>query len=75
LSKSDQTTLAHRFNYRGREEHRDDYSRGLLVGMSPSDPPILLAAAFGLLLVTMATRYVPARRALRIEPAQLLRHE
>ena len=49
--------------------------RGLLVGVSPSDPLTLLAAALGLLLVTMATCYVPARRALRIEPAQLLREE
>jgi putative ABC transport system permease protein len=49
--------------------------RGLLVGVSPSDPLTLLVAALGLLLVTMATCYVPARRALRIEPAQLLRHE
>ncbi len=49
--------------------------RGLLVGVSPSDPLTLTAAALGLLLVTMATCYVPARRALRIEPAQLLRHE
>jgi len=49
--------------------------RGLLVGVSPSDPLTLLAAALGLLLVTMVTCYVPARRALRIEPAQLLRHE
>jgi len=49
--------------------------RGLLVGVSPSDPLSLLAAALGLLLVTMATCYVPARRALRIEPAQLLRQE
>jgi len=49
--------------------------RGLLVGVSPSDPLTLLAAALGLLLVTMAVCYVPARRALRIEPAQLLRHE
>jgi putative ABC transport system permease protein len=49
--------------------------RGLLVGVSPSDPLTLLTAALGLLLVTMATCYVPARRALRIEPAQLLRHE
>jgi hypothetical protein len=29
--------------------------RGLLVGVSPSDPLTLLAAALGLLLVTMAT--------------------
>jgi putative ABC transport system permease protein len=49
--------------------------RGLLVGVSPSDPLTLLAAAVGLLLVTMATCYVPARRALGIEPAQLLRQE
>jgi ABC-type antimicrobial peptide transport system permease subunit len=49
--------------------------RGLLVGVSPSDPLTLLAAALGLLLVTMATCYVPARRALGIEPSQLLRHE
>jgi putative ABC transport system permease protein len=49
--------------------------RGLLVGVSPSDPLTLLAAGLGLLLVTMATCYVPARRALRIEPAQLLRQE
>ena len=43
--------------------------------VSPSDPITLLGASLGLLLVTMATCYVPARRALRIEPAQLLRHE
>ena len=49
--------------------------RGLLVGVSPSDPLTLLAAALGLLLVTMATCYVPARRALRIDPAQLLRQQ
>jgi len=49
--------------------------RGLLVGVSPSDPLTLLSAALGLLVVTMATCYVPARRALGIEPAQLLRQE
>jgi putative ABC transport system permease protein len=49
--------------------------RGLLVGVSPSDPLTLLAAALGLLLVTLATCYVPARGALRIEPARLLRQE
>jgi putative ABC transport system permease protein len=49
--------------------------RGLLVGASSSDPFTLLAAALGLLLVTMATCYLPARRALKIDPAQLLRHE
>ncbi len=49
--------------------------RGLLVGVSPSDPLTLLAAALGLLFVTMVTCYMPARRVLRIEPSQLLRQE
>jgi putative ABC transport system permease protein len=49
--------------------------RGLLVGVSPYDPLALLTAALGLLLVAMAACYLPARRALKIEPAQLLRHE
>ena len=47
--------------------------RGVLVGVSPADPLTLLAVALGLALVTTATCYVPARRALGIEPAQLLR--
>jgi hypothetical protein len=49
--------------------------RGVLVGVSPSDPLTLLAVALGLLLVTLAACYVPARRALGIEPATLLRQE
>jgi hypothetical protein len=49
--------------------------RGLVVDVSPSDPLTLLAAALGLLLVTMVTCYAPARRALPIEPAELLRHD
>jgi len=47
--------------------------RGVLVGISPSDPLTLAAVATGLVLVTMAACYVPARRVLGIEPAQLLR--
>jgi putative ABC transport system permease protein len=49
--------------------------RGLLVGVSASDPLTLLAAAGGLLAVTMAACYVPARRVLKIELAELLRRE
>jgi putative ABC transport system permease protein len=52
-----------------------DLIRGLLVGVSPYDPLTLLGAAVGLLLVAMAACYVPARRALMIEPAQLLHQE
>jgi putative ABC transport system permease protein len=49
--------------------------RSVLVGVSPSDPLTLFGVALGLLLVTMATCYVPARRAFGIEPAKLLRQE
>jgi len=49
--------------------------RGVLVGVSPSDPVTLLGVAAGLTFVSLATCYVPARRVLRIDPAQLLREE
>jgi putative ABC transport system permease protein len=49
--------------------------RGVLVGVSPSDPPTLLGAALGLALVTLVACYVPARRAMKIDPARLLRQE
>jgi ABC-type lipoprotein release transport system permease subunit len=39
------------------------------------DPLTLFAVALGLGLVTMVACYVPARRVLGIDPAQLLRHE
>jgi putative ABC transport system permease protein len=47
--------------------------RGALVGVSPSDPVTLLGAALGLTLVTLAAGYFAARRALAIDPAELLR--
>jgi putative ABC transport system permease protein len=47
--------------------------RGLLIDLSPWDPPTLLTVALGLGLVTIAACYVPARRVLRIDPAPLLR--
>jgi len=46
---------------------------GVLVGISPSDPLTLLVVALGLGLVTMVACYVPARRVLVIDPAQVLR--
>jgi len=49
--------------------------RGVLVGISPLDPPTLGAVALSLGLVTLAACYVPARRVLRIDPAQSLRQE
>lgn len=47
--------------------------RGVLVGVSPSDPVTLVGVATGLALVAMAACYIPARRVLRIQPAQSLR--
>jgi putative ABC transport system permease protein len=49
--------------------------RGVLVGVSPLDPATLLAVAAGLGLVTMIACYLPARRVLRIDPAQSLRQQ
>jgi len=47
--------------------------RGVLVGVSPSDPLTLTAVAIGLALVALAACYVPARRVLDIDPARSLR--
>jgi putative ABC transport system permease protein len=47
--------------------------QGLLLGVSPLDPMALLGAASGLLLTTLVACYMPARRALRIDPASLFR--
>jgi putative ABC transport system permease protein len=49
--------------------------RSVLVGVSPLDPVTLAAVAIGLGLVTMIACYVPARRVLRIDPAQSLRQD
>jgi len=47
--------------------------RGVLVGVSPSDPVTLVAVAAGLTIVAMAACYLPARRVLDIDPARSLR--
>ena len=49
--------------------------RGVLVGVSPSDPLTLAAVTAGLGLVTTVATYLPARRVLGIDPAQALRQE
>jgi ABC-type antimicrobial peptide transport system permease subunit len=46
---------------------------GQLFGVSATDPLTLLAASFGLMLVSMAASTVPAFRAARIDPLLALR--
>ncbi len=49
--------------------------RGVLVGVSPSDPQTLAGATCSLALVALAACYLPARRVTSIEPARALRQE
>jgi putative ABC transport system permease protein len=49
--------------------------RGVLVGVSPLDPMTLASVGLALTLVTLTACYVPARRVLRIDPAQSLRQD
>ena len=47
----------------------------MLYGLSPHDPLAFAAGSTGLFLVALAACYVPARRALDVEPTVALRSE
>jgi putative ABC transport system permease protein len=49
--------------------------RGVLFGVGPSDPIALIAASAALVLVVVLACYIPARRALLVDPMSALRHE
>lgn len=46
-----------------------------LVGVPPTDPLTFVSVTGGLLLVTMASVVIPARRASQVDPMEALRHE
>jgi ABC-type lipoprotein release transport system permease subunit len=47
----------------------------LLFGISPADPLTFAGIVLLLVLVTLTACYVPARRAISVDPVTALRHE
>ncbi len=50
-------------------------ARSLLFGVEAGDPVALISAVVVLTAVTLAAAYFPARRAGRVDPRVVLRHE
>ena len=51
------------------------FARAQLYGISPNDPTALVWATGGILVITLIAVYVPARRAMGIDPMRALRWE
>jgi ABC-type antimicrobial peptide transport system permease subunit len=48
---------------------------GLLFGVKPNDPLVLVGVASGLIIIGLMASLVPARRAASIDPLTALRHD
>jgi predicted permease len=47
----------------------------MLFDVSPLDPPVIALTCVGIVIVTAAASYIPARRAIRVDPMHALRAE
>jgi predicted permease len=49
--------------------------RPTLLGVTPTDPVIFVAVAGLLLIVALSASYIPARKAMKLDPLEAVRHE